>query len=150
MNFIEVYEDNIDLYKDSIDIFFNKNKSAYASFKPHELNWGSLKNIVLCKSQDVYIFMCNEKEIIGYGMLRGWDEGYDVPSLGILISEPERGKGLSIVLMDKLHEIAKNKKSQKVRLTVFKNNINAIKLYEKMEYQFEELNSDSLLGIKTL
>lgn len=150
MNFIEIHKANIDLYEKQISDFFQKNQDAYEFFKPHKLNFAVFKDIILRKLKDMYIFMANENEFIGYGILRGWDEGYETPSLGILISKSERGKGISIILMNKLHEIARNNNSKKIRLKVFKNNIFAIKLYQKLEYQLDELNDNELLGIKIL
>jgi ribosomal protein S18 acetylase RimI-like enzyme len=41
--------------------------------------------------------------IVGYGMLRGWDEGYSVPSLGILVRAEACGQGIGKLLMEHLH-----------------------------------------------
>jgi len=151
VEFIEIYEDNIDLYMSKIDYFFKENQEDHQFFIPHDLSWGALKNIILTKSKDVYLFMCNEKEeIIGYGMLRGWDEGYEIPSLGILISKHFRGKGYSTPFMNYLHRISKERGAKKIRLTVFKENKIAVSLYNKLGYEFSEKNDLELIGIKNL
>jgi ribosomal protein S18 acetylase RimI-like enzyme len=48
--------------------------------------------------------------------------------------------------MMKLHEIAKEKGSEKVRLTVIRCNEKAIALYVKMGYAFFTKDAESLIG----
>ena len=91
--------------------------------------------------------MFDENKIIGYGLLRGWDEGYDIPSLGIMIDSSYRGKGLSYQMMEYLHKAAKEKNASQIRLTVYKQNNKAISLYKKLGYTFSEKNEEELIGI---
>lgn len=44
--------------------------------------------------EDVYMGLLWGGELAGFFMLRGWDEGYEVPSLGAFIAEKYRGRGL--------------------------------------------------------
>ena len=150
MNFIQLFEDNIDFFQKEIDDFFEINKDDYEFFHPHSLTWGDLKNIIFTKSKDSYVLMVEDGEVAGYGLLRGWDEGYDIPSLGIMISRNYRGKGYSSILMNELHSIAKKVGSKKIRLTVFKENKKAISLYNKLGYEFSDKNEKELIGIKSL
>jgi len=150
MDFIELFEDNIDFFQKDIDIFFETNREDYEFFHPHEFSWGALKNIILTKSKDSYVIMVENGAIAGYGLLRGWDEGYDIPSLGIIIDKKSRGNGLSKILMEELHNKAKKCGSTKVRLTVFKENYNAVNLYNNIGYDLTELNEKVLVGIKKL
>lgn len=150
MRIIELYEDNIDLFKEPISNFFENNQESYDFFHPHELSWGPLKNIILAKSRDFYGFFINNNEIIGYGILRGWDEGFEIPSLGILINKKHQGEGYGLKVMERLHQIAKDKGAPKIRLTVLKENHSAISLYKKIGYELSEKDKNNLIGFKNL
>lgn len=123
------------------------------TFHPHPFDYESA--LCICNktnhTTDLYYVMdLGFDRVIGYGILRGWDEGYNVPSLGIAIHPNFRGKGLSKVLMYFLHAAAAGRGSYKIRLKVYKDNTSAVKLYEKIGYKFQELNEKELLGIYDL
>ena len=126
--------------------FLKNNDEKY--FKPHKFNYLTLiKNVF---NKDVFIIQLIENDIVGYGMLRGWEEGYNIPILGIMIDKEHRGMGLSKSLMDNLHWIAKLMGSKKVMLKVFKNNDIAVNLYKKCNYEFSEYDNKLLVGYKTI
>ena len=101
-------------------------------------------------SKDVYIIQLYKDKIVGYGMLRGWSEGYKIPTLGIIINNEYRGLGLSKIMMTYLHFLAKQKKSEKVLLKVKKSNSIAINLYKKFNYELSNYNDEFLIGQKIL
>jgi [ribosomal protein S18]-alanine N-acetyltransferase len=127
--------------------FIEDNSRGIAFFHPHKFDYNSIKEMLEKKKKDVYVLMVEDDIILGYGMLRGWDEGYDIPSLGIIIDEIHRGKGLSIELMNFLYRIAKSKKSKFIRLTVEKDNYSAISLYQKLGYELKNYKNNSLEGL---
>ena len=136
-NFIQMY------------LFLKRNKNDIHFFKPHEFNIKSLlKNIH--NKKDFFICMVYKKKIIGYGMLRGWKEGFDTPSLGIMINKENRGFGLSKVMMEFLHVVCKFRNCDKVMLKVTKDNIKAINLYKKLGYNLNDYNEKFLIGYKKI
>lgn len=90
--------------------------------------------------------MVADGEVLGYGLLRGWDQGYDVPSLGIAIRPDRRGQGLGILLMHFLHAAARQRGALRVRLRVHPGNARARDLYEKLGYRFEGEERGELVG----
>ncbi|MDT5270952.1 MAG: hypothetical protein QOH49_3138 [Acidobacteriota bacterium] len=46
------------------------------------------------RGRDVYMGFLLRDELAGFFMLRGWNEGYEVPALGAVIAEKYRGRGL--------------------------------------------------------
>ena len=72
---------------DKLTSFFEliKNKKEDKYFHPHPFNKKKAEELVNYKGNDLYFLQTSENIICGYGMLRGWDEGYPVPSLGIII-----------------------------------------------------------------
>lgn len=53
-----------------------------------------IARVLAGRGRDVYMGLLLRGELAGFFMLRGWDEGYEVPALGTFISEQYRGRGL--------------------------------------------------------
>jgi ribosomal protein S18 acetylase RimI-like enzyme len=149
MIFIQITPFFIEDYKSSIDHFFQRNKENYTFFHPHKFSYLELW-IEIKKERDYYVFLMDIDTIAGYGMLRGWEEGYEIPSLGIMTDINYRGKGIAFQMMEHLHEVAKQRGSKKIRLTVYKENQAAVPLYNKLGYIFSDKNENELVGIKIL
>lgn len=115
-------------------------------FCPHAFTDDTVENLIQRRQRDLYYVLVERKKVLGYGMLRGWDEGYDIPSLGIAIHPSARGAGLGRVLMHFLHASARREGAKKVRLRVKANNARAVKLYEDLGYKFKSLETDYLVG----
>jgi len=90
------------------------------------LSENSLKIIVLDDSKN---------EIIGFGHLTINKEYPGVPSLGIVINQNYRGKGIGKQIMQKLMEEGKTKKFKAIYLSVFKKNTIAKKLYDSLGFK---------------
>lgn len=115
-------------------------------FHPHPFTEDEAKRLAVYDGQDMYYLLLHGDEIIGYGMLRGWDEGFDIPSLGIIIHPRMQARGFGRLLMTFLHAMARLNDAKKVRLTVNRQNIGAKKLYESLGYSFREYSASSLVG----
>lgn len=50
--------------------------------------------------RDVYSGMFWQGRLVGVFMLRGWDQGYEVPSFGVLIDERQRGGAFMRLALD--------------------------------------------------
>lgn len=120
-------------------------------FHPHSFTKESAYNIANYHGKDLYYLLLDRKRVVGYGILRGWDEGFDIPSLGMIIHPTERGKGLGKLLMEFLHSVARLRGAKHIRLKVYPENKIALELYKKAGYIFEEeLVDDQLVGYKKI
>ncbi len=86
-------------------------------------------------------------EVVGYSMLRGWDEGYPVPSFGACVHPDRRNDGLGKRLLAHAIEQSQIRGATKLRLTVFKANQRAVNVYQRFGFAFVEKNSNELVGI---
>jgi ribosomal protein S18 acetylase RimI-like enzyme len=84
--------------------------------------------------------------VVGYGMLRGWAEGFAVPSLGIAVHPAHRGRGVARRLMDHLHAVAAGRGAERVRLKVYRHNAAALRLYASLGYEFQPHSASELVG----
>ena len=119
-------------------------------FRPHPLTDAEAGVRTRYRGQDLYYVIVEEGRILGYGFLRGWDEGYDVPALGIVIRPALRGTGLGRMLMHVLHQAARRRGASRVRLRVFPENTAARRLYEDLGYTFETEEMGKRVGILEL
>jgi len=115
-------------------------------FHPHPLTSDEVKKRVQYKGLDLYFLQISAGRISGYGFLRGWDEGYEIPSLGLVIHPKFRGQDLGKDFLKFLHKQAKQQNAKKIRLTVDVRNKIAIKLYKEIGYQLQPMNESILEG----
>jgi len=123
----------------------------YEFFHPHGFD-AKAADVVVGLSEcgpDEYWLIVSE-DVLAYGMLRGWAEGYAVPSLGVAVAPHHRCRGLARRLMIHLHARAFVRGARKVRLKVERNNQTAKHLYERLGYEFQDFSSTELVGFLKL
>ena len=108
-----------------------------AWFAPHPFERAHLHRLAAAPRGNLYHLLVAEGSVLAYGLLRGWDEGFEVPSLGIAVDREWRGRGLGIMMMHFLHGAARLRRAPRVRLRVARTNARAIALYRRMGYCFE-------------
>lgn len=122
------------------------------AFHPHAFDRRTLES--LCRPpagpHDEYRVAVEDRRVVAYGMLRGWAEGYAVPSLGIAVHPAARGRGLARSTMAYLHDVARGRGATRVRLKVYRNNATAVHLYRSLGYRLEPLNEQEFVGFLEL
>ncbi len=136
----------------SLALLFERLRQAGTEdfFHPHPLTAEEAAVRSNYSGRDFYCVMLQDDDVVGYGMLRGWDEGYAIPSLGIALDPDVRGRGYSKVLMNFLHDAAAKRGATQVRLKVDPRNRAAIELYRSLGYVLEEQSDRQLIGLLNL
>lgn len=121
-------------------------------FSPHASDLKTLEALATGPRQDIHCLLVEGSLVVGYGLLRGWDEGFEIPSLGIAIHPLRRGRGLGNFLMGYLELLAALRGSASIRLRVLKSNTAAITLYSARGYEWQPDSGDEslLIGRKHL
>jgi GNAT superfamily N-acetyltransferase len=121
-------------------------------FHPHAFTHDEARRICSrpAASRDIYILAMDEDEVVGYAMLRGWDEGYEVPSFGLCVLPSHQGAGLGSRLLDYALECACARGAPRVMLKVNFDNHVARQLYESRGFAFLKLDDEQLVGYKHL
>jgi glycosyltransferase involved in cell wall biosynthesis len=115
-------------------------------FHPHPLDAGEAGLRAGYDGRDYYCLAYLDGVPAAYGMLRGWDEGYAEPSLGLAVAPAYQGRGLGRALTEHLHEVARARGATTVRLKVYSENTGARTLYAKLGYAFEASKPGEELG----
>ena len=113
------------------ELFERNNRVEITStFHPFDLNAETARQISLRPGLDRYFgaFSANN-EMLAMSMLRGWNEGFDIPSLGMFVDHESQGDGIGRSLLDETLAAARRMHCQKVRLSVSKSNVAAVNLY---------------------
>ena len=128
-------------------LFSSVAQDGESFFHPHPMTDEWAGKICNYRGKDLYYAVFDGEQALAYGMLRGWDEGYEIPSLGIAVSSEMRGAKLGEMFMHFLHSAARRNGSHTVRLKVYAENAAAMSLYRKLGYVFsEESESGQFVG----
>ena len=123
-----------------------RQEGADDHFHPHPLTEEEAHRLCAYSGQDLYYVLVENRQVLAYGMLRGWDEGFDIPSLGIATRLSMRGCGLGTLLVRFLHAAARQRGAGKVILRVYKDNSAARRFYERLGYSFTKCGTLELSG----
>jgi ribosomal protein S18 acetylase RimI-like enzyme len=120
---------------------------ATADFHPHPFTEEVAEQRCRYDGSDVYVVALVQDIIVGYGMLRGWDAGFQTPSLGVAVDRQARGLGVATALVHYLHVEAKRRCATRIRLKVYPKNESALRLYRAIGYDFAgDLDAGQLVG----
>jgi len=119
-------------------------------FHPHPLDEKYAYFLSGYRGKDFYAAMIRNGHVAGYGMLRGWDDGYRVPSLAMAVHPAFRGLGLGARFLGYLHSQARARGADRVRLKVYPENKAALYLYQSAGYRFAGKEDGQLVGTLAL
>lgn len=129
--------------------FFEENNRLQITlyFHPFPLTSRTAYEIACKRHQDRFYVAISDNKILGFCMLRGWEEGFQKPSFGVMIDYRYQGLGLGRRMTLFAIEEAKKLGCRKIILSVYSSNFRAVDLYESLG--FYELSCTScILGGK--
>jgi [ribosomal protein S18]-alanine N-acetyltransferase len=98
-------------------------------FHPFPLTAAQATELATHQGRDRYYIAERAATIIGLSMLRGWDDGYEIPSFGILVDQEWRKLGVGADLTDFTLGEALRLGAPAVRLSVYASHGQAVRLY---------------------
>jgi [ribosomal protein S18]-alanine N-acetyltransferase len=113
----------------------NGDEETTRYFHPFPLTPQAATAIASHDGRDRYYVAATDEALAGLSMLRGWDEGYDVPSFGILVDREWRGRGVGAALLDFTLHQARELGATRVRLSVYASHTAAIALYRSRGFR---------------
>jgi RimJ/RimL family protein N-acetyltransferase len=133
-------------------LILNTPKDHTKYFTPFSFEEDSIQNIINNAVNDKYFGILINDELVGFYMLRGFDEGFEVPSYGVWISDKLSGLGLSKLTLQHAITFCKINNIKKIMLKVHPENIIAKSIYETFGFNQEGFddNNSNLIYYKSL
>lgn len=127
-------------HADALAELFERNlvPAVEAMFDPFSFTAAEARRIALDPRQDGYYIATRGDELLGLSMLRGFDEGYEIPSFGIFIDHERQGQGIGRRFTAWTIEQARRRGCPAVRLTVYADNAAALGLYASLGFRERE------------
>lgn len=100
-------------------------------FQPFEFDVETLDRVLDAARTDVFLGLYVLRELVGLVMLRGFDEGYPVPALGIMVDFSYTGTGLSDAGVEAAKAVARLRNCERIMLKVHPENAPAQKLFRR-------------------
>ena len=123
-------------YEDLVQFFEENNKSEITRhFHPFPLTQKTVFDIVYINHLDRYYIAIRNEHIVGFCMLRGWEEGYEIPSFGAFVDYKYHGQGIGRALTEFAIAEAVRLGCPKVRLSVYASNVRALSLYRSLGFE---------------
>ena len=146
---VRLREEHVEQLKEFFEAI---NSPSYTNdFSPHPFDSPNAERVCGYRGKDKYFaILLNGDVVIGYGLLRGWDEGYAAPAIGLCVLKEYHGKGLGKLLLNFLETVSRVEGASEVMLKVKKTNTAAISLYQKQGFELKEYNDLFLIGRKRL
>jgi ribosomal protein S18 acetylase RimI-like enzyme len=113
----------------------NNNPEIVRQFRPFSLSRQEASRIALTSHRDLYCVVIWKSNVVGLCMLRGWDEGFETPSFGVLVDYRYNGLGLGRKMTEFAIAEAKKRGCHSLRLSVYASNMHAVRLYESLGFQ---------------
>lgn len=139
-------------HRQAAGILFEDIAQTAPLFHPHPLTAGFAETFQW--RLDVHVLVVlrppdTDPLAVAYGLLRGWDDGYEIPSLGLAVSSAHRGLGFGRLMMEYLHVVARLRGSPAIRLKVYPENVAARRLYVSLGYGWENNREQGqLVGLR--
>jgi len=103
-------------------------------FTPFDFQYPSILSLLAEQGKDIFMGMYRDDRLIGFFMLRGWNEGYEIPSYGVLVDERYSGYGLTRLSLKLAKSICKLRHVPRIMLKVNPDNKVAQRLFEEAAF----------------
>lgn len=130
--------------------FFQANNriEVTENFHPFPLTSQTAQHISHSCHQDKYYIGILGEKILGLGMLRGWDAGYDIPSFGLFVDYRYQGMGFGRQIMKFVISEAGQFDCSKIRASAYLDNVRTLRLHARFDF-YEVSRESVLVGGKT-
>lgn len=128
----------------ALSSFLQSQATGYARFfRPFSFDFNTITDVLANGRQDVLMGMYWQEQMVGFFMLRGWDEGYDVPAFGILIDESYRGYGLEMLSLETAKIICRLRGASRMMIKMHPDNISAKGVARKTGFVQSGIDAES-------
>jgi perosamine synthetase len=110
-------------------------EDAQRNFHPHPLDAATAEEIASYSGRDLYLASFAGNRIVGYAIVRGWDEGFEIPSFGVAVAAAERDSGVGSELLAECIRLARERGAETLMLKVHAENERALSWYRAAGFE---------------
>lgn len=103
-------------------------------FRPHPLTQERAEQICCQPRQDYYMVGLIGEAPAAYGILRGWDEGFQRPTAGMVVLPEFRGRGYGTAVVRELIQEAQRREAPSVLVHIDLDNLASRRIFEKLGF----------------
>lgn len=119
-----------------LSTLLSKSSPVYSKhFIPFPFDRKSIESVLSKAIKDKFYGVFVNESLVGFYMLRGFDEGYSIPSYGVWISEEFSNKGLSTLTLQHAISFCKINSIKRIMLKVHPDNSPAKHIYQKFGFK---------------
>jgi ribosomal-protein-alanine N-acetyltransferase len=135
---------------DALGAFFVSNDlpDVRRRFNPFPLTRATALSLLRAERNDRFYGGFVGDAWAAFAMLRGWDEGFDVPSLGVLVDRQWQGRGIGGRITDFAIDEARRFQCRRVRLSVYASNDAALRIYVRRGFLEISREPVEVLGVQ--
>jgi len=145
INSIEIKELKIEHVPHLVEKLSKESLEYLKHYTAFELTNDKFISLIKNALKDKYFGIFLGDEIVGFYMLRGFDEGYEIPSYGVIVLSEFSNMGLSKLTLYHAFALCRLNKIKKLMLKVRPENTFAKNLYESLGFErtgFDERNGN--------
>ncbi len=109
-------------------------------FTPFEISENGFNTVLSKAVLDRFFGVFVGTSLVGFYMLRGFDEGYKIPAYGVFISKKYAGLGLGSLTIQHAITFCKINKIRRLMLKVYPENVSAKMIYESFGFKSEGID----------
>ncbi len=113
----------------------NDDPATTRHFNPFPMTANGAAAVIQTMPLDHYYGGILANQIVAIGMLRGWSEGYSIPSFGLVVDARIRGRGIGRALTRFTLARAPEFGVDTIRLSVYASNHQALALYRSLGFE---------------
>ncbi|MFZ1280088.1 MAG: GNAT family N-acetyltransferase [Ignavibacteriaceae bacterium] len=134
---LEIKRLTIDHSKELSELLQSADKDYTQYFIPFVFDFEIILKILSNAIKDQYYGIFTDNKLVGFYMLRGFDEGYEIPSYGVWVAKDFSSKGISKLTLQHAISFCKINNIKKIILKVHPDNVIAKNIYESFGFIFE-------------
>jgi len=134
---LEIRKLTVDQSEELANLLQSSEKEYSQYFIPFTFEFETISGILSKAIKDQYYGIYVDNSLVGFYMLRGFDDGFEIPSYGAWIAKNFSSKGISKLTLHHAITFCKTNSIKKLMLKVHPDNLIAKKIYEDFGFIYD-------------
>jgi RimJ/RimL family protein N-acetyltransferase len=134
---LEIRKLTVNQSEELANLLQSSEKEYTQYFIPFTFEIETISGILSKAIKDQFYGIYLDNSLAGFYMLRGFDDGFEIPSYGVWIAKEFSAKGISKLTLHHAITFCKTNNIKKIMLKVHPDNVIAKKIYEDFGFTYE-------------